>query len=75
MAEEVQLLRLVRAFTKLRDPQRRREIVDLAEASVEAETRPRPWPEEKAADLAGRRNRLDMLLKPNRMKPRIPPAV
>ena len=41
MAEEVQLLRLVRAFTKLRDPRRRREIVELAEASVEAETRPR----------------------------------
>jgi hypothetical protein len=42
VAEEVQLLRLVRAFTKLRDPRRRREIVELAEASVEAETRPRP---------------------------------
>jgi hypothetical protein len=42
MAEEVQLLRLVRAFTKLRDQRRRREIVELAEASVEAETKPTP---------------------------------
>jgi hypothetical protein len=42
MAEEVQLLRLVRAFTKLRDQRRRREIVEFAEASVAAETRPTP---------------------------------
>ena len=42
MAEEVQLLRLVRAFTKLRDQRRRREIVELAEASVEAEAKPGP---------------------------------
>jgi hypothetical protein len=42
MAEEVQLLRLVRAFTKLKDPRRRREIVELAEASVAAETKPIP---------------------------------
>jgi hypothetical protein len=42
MAEEVQLLRLVRAFTKIRDERRRREIVELVEASVEAETKQRP---------------------------------
>jgi len=36
MAEEIQLLRLVRAFTKIKDQRRRREIVELAEASVEA---------------------------------------
>ncbi len=40
MAEEVQLLRLVRAFTKLRDRRRRREIIELVEASVEAEAKP-----------------------------------
>lgn len=42
MAEEVQLLRLVRAFTKLKDQRRRTEIVELVEASVEAEAKPRP---------------------------------
>jgi hypothetical protein len=42
MAEEVQLLRLVRAFAKIKDPRRRREIVELVEASVEVETKPRP---------------------------------
>ena len=42
MAEEVQLLRLVRAFAKIKDQRRRREIVELVEASVDAETKPRP---------------------------------
>jgi hypothetical protein len=42
MAEEAQLLRLVRAFTKIKDQGRRREIVELVEASVEADTKPRP---------------------------------
>ena len=42
MAEEVKLLRLVRAFAKIRDQRRRREIVELVEASVDAETKPRP---------------------------------
>ena len=42
MAEEVQLLRLVRAFTKIKDLRRRRELVEIVEASVEAETRSRP---------------------------------
>jgi hypothetical protein len=41
MAEEVQLLRLVRAFTKIKDQRRRREIVEIVEASVEAETKPK----------------------------------
>jgi hypothetical protein len=31
MAEDVQILRLVRAFQKLRDQKKRREVVDLAE--------------------------------------------
>lgn len=42
MAEEVLLLRLVRAFAKIKDQRRRREIIELVEASVEAETKPRP---------------------------------
>ena len=42
MAEEVELLRLVRAFTKIKDQRRRREIVELVEASVQAETKARP---------------------------------
>lgn len=42
MAEEAQLLRLVRAFTKIKDPRRRREIIEFVEASVEAETKQRP---------------------------------
>jgi len=42
MAEEVQLLRLVRAFTKIKDQRRRRELVEIVEASVEAENKPRP---------------------------------
>lgn len=42
MAEEVQLLRLVRAFAKIKDQRRRREIIELVEASVEAEAKPRP---------------------------------
>jgi len=39
MAEQAQILRLVRAFQKIKDPRRRRELVELAEASVEAEAR------------------------------------
>jgi hypothetical protein len=39
MAEQVQILRLVRAFQKIKDQRRRRELVELAEASVEAEAR------------------------------------
>ena len=42
MAEEVELLRLVRAFAKIKDQRRRREIVELVEASVEADPKPRP---------------------------------
>ena len=37
MAEDVQILRLVRAFQKIRDQRRRREVVELAEAAAEAE--------------------------------------
>ncbi len=37
MAEEVHLLRLVKAFTKIRSPQTRREIVDFVEAALEFE--------------------------------------
>jgi len=37
MAEEVQLLRLVKAFTKIKDPQTRREIIEFAEAALEFE--------------------------------------
>ena len=37
MAEDVQILRLVRAFQKIRDQQRRRELVERAEAAAEAE--------------------------------------
>jgi hypothetical protein len=36
-AEEVQLLRLVKAFTKIKDPQTRREIIEFAEAALEFE--------------------------------------
>jgi hypothetical protein len=39
MAEQAQILRLVRAFQKIKDQRRRRELVELAEASVEAEAR------------------------------------
>ena len=42
MAEEAQLLRLVRAFAKIKDQRRRREIIEFVEASVEAEAKPRP---------------------------------
>jgi hypothetical protein len=42
MAEQVQILRLVRAFQKIRDQRRRRELVELAEASVEAEAGANP---------------------------------
>jgi hypothetical protein len=37
MAEDVQILRLVRAFQKIRNQRRRREVVELAEAAAEAE--------------------------------------
>jgi hypothetical protein len=37
MAEEVHLLRLVKAFTKIRNPQTRREIIDFVEAALEFE--------------------------------------
>ena len=37
MAEEVQLLRLVKAFARIRNPQTRREIIELIEASQESE--------------------------------------
>lgn len=37
MAEEVQLLRLVKAFTKIKNPQTRRKIIELAEAALEFE--------------------------------------
>ena len=42
MAEQVQILRLIRAFQKIKDQRRRRELVELAEASVEAEARANP---------------------------------
>ena len=44
MAEEVQLLRLVRAFAKIRDQRRRKEIVELVEAEAEAEAEAKPRP-------------------------------
>jgi len=37
MAEEVQLSRLVKALTKINNPQTRREIIELAEAALEFE--------------------------------------
>jgi hypothetical protein len=42
MAEEVQLLRLVRAFAKITDPIRRREIIALVEAAAEKKGEPKP---------------------------------
>ena len=45
MAEEVELLRLVKAFAKIKDRQRRREIVELVEASVEREASTQTRPE------------------------------
>jgi len=44
MAEEIELLRLVRAFTKIRDRRRRKEIIELAEASIEREMKEQPKP-------------------------------
>ena len=37
MPEEAQLLRLARAFTRIRSPQTRREIVGFVEAALEFE--------------------------------------
>jgi hypothetical protein len=45
MAEEVELLRLVKAFVKIRDRQRRREIVEFVEATVEREACTQTKPE------------------------------
>jgi spore coat protein CotH len=42
MAEDLQILRLLRAFQKIKDQRRRREIVDLAEASARSEMTERP---------------------------------
>jgi len=44
MAEEVEFLRPVRAFAKIKDRRRRREIIELIEASIEAEANERPKP-------------------------------
>ena len=35
--EELQLLRLIKAFTKIKDPKRRREIIELVESIAENE--------------------------------------
>jgi hypothetical protein len=37
MAEEVQLLRLMKAFAKIRNPQTKSEIIELIEAAQESE--------------------------------------
>ena len=44
MAEEVELLRLVRAFAKIKDRRRRQEIIELIEASIDTEANKRPKP-------------------------------
>lgn len=50
-SEELQLLRLVRAFAKIKDPQQRRAVVEFAEALINDETpREKPRAAERAAE-------------------------